>query len=40
MNIRESVVERIVAHARADAPIEACGYLMGSEDVITRAVSV
>lgn len=30
--------ERIVAHARADAPLECCGLLVGSGDVVVRAV--
>jgi [CysO sulfur-carrier protein]-S-L-cysteine hydrolase len=40
MQITKDVIEHMLAHARKEAPIEACGYLMGSEDFITRAVAI
>jgi len=36
MRIRNGVAERIVAHAEREAPIEACGFLMGSGGLVTR----
>ncbi|VAW23448.1 hypothetical protein MNBD_BACTEROID01-2819 [hydrothermal vent metagenome] len=36
VNIKEQVIERIVAHAEKEAPIEACGYLAGKDGVITK----
>ena len=36
MKIRQGVIEQIVAHARLDAPIEACGFLIGTEGRIAR----
>lgn len=35
MRIKEEVKKRLVAHAKRDAPIEACGYLAGRDGVIT-----
>ncbi|MRR18176.1 MAG: M67 family peptidase, partial [Deltaproteobacteria bacterium] len=35
MKIAENIREGIIAHARRVAPIEACGYLAGSQDRIT-----
>jgi proteasome lid subunit RPN8/RPN11 len=34
MKIRKKVMEEIIGHARRDAPVEACGYLAGKDDVI------
>jgi [CysO sulfur-carrier protein]-S-L-cysteine hydrolase len=36
MKIRQGVIEQIVAHARQDAPVEACGFLIGTEGRILR----
>lgn len=36
MIIERNVTDHIVAHAEQDAPIEACGYLLGLRDRITR----
>jgi len=36
MRIRKGVIERIVAHAEREAPVEACGFLMGSNGLVTR----
>jgi [CysO sulfur-carrier protein]-S-L-cysteine hydrolase len=36
MIIEHNVVEYIFAHAEQDAPIEACGYLLGVQGRITR----
>ena len=36
IKIRRSVFEAIIAHAKKDVPIEACGYLAGKNGVITR----
>ncbi len=35
--IRESVREAIIAHARADAPLECCGLLLGIPGVVEEA---
>ena len=39
LRVTESVLEALAAHARADAPNECCGLLVGSDDTIvdTRA---
>ncbi len=37
IKIKKQVLDEIINHARADSPIEACGYLAGSEDLISRA---
>ena len=34
MRIRRAVLDEIVAHARADAPLECCGLLIGSGEEI------
>jgi proteasome lid subunit RPN8/RPN11 len=36
MIIERNVADYIIAHAEQDAPIEACGYLLGMRDRITR----
>ncbi len=40
MRITRDAIEHIVAHAEMDAPIEACGYLLGSSEVIEWAVAI
>jgi [CysO sulfur-carrier protein]-S-L-cysteine hydrolase len=40
MKIKKDVIEYILAHAEKDAPIETCGYLMGSSDLIERAIAI
>lgn len=35
MIIAQNIIEQIIAHARREAPIEACGYLAGIDDRIT-----
>jgi proteasome lid subunit RPN8/RPN11 len=34
MIILQNIIERIIAHAQREAPIEACGYLAGTDDRI------
>ena len=36
VDIKKQVIEAIVAHAKKEAPVEACGYLAGKNGVITR----
>jgi len=36
MEIERDVVERVIAHAEREAPIEACGYLAGAGGQVTR----
>jgi proteasome lid subunit RPN8/RPN11 len=40
VRLRREVTERIVAHARAEAPNECCGLLIGSGDAIDECVGV
>jgi proteasome lid subunit RPN8/RPN11 len=40
MRIRRDVIEHILAHAEIDAPVEACGYLLGKERAIEWAVAI
>ena len=35
MNIKKSIVEQLIQHARADVPLEACGYLAEAGAVVT-----
>jgi proteasome lid subunit RPN8/RPN11 len=37
IRIEKKVLTSIIAHARKDLPNEACGYLAGSEDFITKS---
>ena len=36
MNIQEDIVAKLIAHAYEAAPVECCGYLAGTEGVITQ----
>ena len=36
MKIRKSVVRDMIAQARKEAPVEACGYLAQKDGVIVR----
>jgi proteasome lid subunit RPN8/RPN11 len=36
--LRDTALAQIVAHARADAPLECCGLLVGAGDTVERAV--
>ncbi len=38
MRISKDVIDGIVAHAEREAPIEACGFLMGSNGRMTRGL--
>jgi len=40
MRIRRAVLDSIVAHAVADAPLECCGLLIGSADLIDESYPV
>jgi len=35
MKIKKFVNERLIAHAKKEAPLEACGYLAGKDGVVT-----
>jgi len=35
VKIHRSIIKQMIQHAQADAPIEACGYLAGKDDIIT-----
>jgi len=37
IKIKGQIIDEILSHARADSPIEACGYLAGSKDLISCA---
>lgn len=36
MKIKKDIIEKIISHAKKDAPIEACGYLAGKDGVLSR----
>lgn len=36
LQIKQSVMDGILAHAKKDAPIEACGYLMQKEGIVCQ----
>lgn len=36
MKIKENVIQAMIAQARKDAPMETCGYLLGTDDVVTE----
>src|SRR5215475_11330816 len=38
MQIRRHVLERLAAHARAEAPLECCGLLVGTPSLIDESV--
>jgi len=38
VHIRREVVEQILAHARAEAPLECCGLLLGTRDRLEAAL--
>jgi [CysO sulfur-carrier protein]-S-L-cysteine hydrolase len=40
MRIKKGVIEHVLAHTEKDTPIEACGFLLGSEDVVELAVAI
>jgi len=37
IKITTLVIENIIQHAKKDAPIEACGYMAGSENIISKS---
>jgi proteasome lid subunit RPN8/RPN11 len=40
LRVPRAVADEVVAHARAAVPNEACGYLVGLDDQVTRFVPV
>ena len=36
MKITDEVKQSIIAQAQADAPLESCGYLLGTDDTVTE----
>lgn len=36
--INKTIIDDIIKHSKADAPIEACGYLLGKEGSITLSL--
>ena len=36
MKINQNVIEEMIAQAQKDAPNETCGYLLGTDDVVTE----
>lgn len=36
MKIKKDIIDKIIDHAKKDAPVEACGYLAGKDGIITR----
>lgn len=37
MNIKLSVIKRLIQHAQSDAPVEACGYLAENDEIVIAA---
>ncbi|MFQ5952875.1 MAG: M67 family metallopeptidase [Candidatus Omnitrophota bacterium] len=35
MKIKKEVIDKLIEHAKRDAPVEACGYLARKDDIIT-----
>ena len=40
MRIKKEIIDKIIAHAKKDAPIEACGYLASQNGVFSRHYEV
>ena len=40
MKITRDTVDEIIAHGRAEAPLEACGYLAAKDGVICRSIAM
>ena len=38
MRVRRAVVDALIAHAHADAPLECCGLLIGQENLIDESL--
>ena len=36
MNIEQKVIDEIIAQAQKEAPVESCGYLLGTGDTVTE----
>ena len=36
MKINKEITDKIIAHAKKEDPIEACGYLAGKDDIIIK----
>jgi len=36
LKIKQNVIDKIIAHAKQDAPIEACGYLADKDGIIVK----
>lgn len=36
MKINQNIIEEMIAQAQKDAPNETCGYLLGTDDVVTE----
>lgn len=36
MKIKKEIIDNIINHAKKEAPIEACGYLAGNDEMITK----
>ena len=36
MKINDDVIQQMIAQAQKDAPLEACGYLLGNDGVVTE----
>lgn len=40
ITIREDVINSIIYHAEVEKPVEACGYLAGSGEIVTRNIAM
>ncbi len=39
LQVRQSAMDRMIAHARADAPDECCGLLLGTSGLVHEAIA-
>ncbi len=40
MKIKKEIAEQLIAHAKKELPLEACGYLAAKDGVITRSFAL
>jgi proteasome lid subunit RPN8/RPN11 len=40
LRIEQEIIDKIVEHGRAEAPLEACGYLAAKDDVVNKCIAM
>ena len=40
LRIRQDILDKIIAHSRSEAPLEACGYLAQKDGVVCRHIAM